>query len=154
TLPRTSNVQRPTLNVQRWKLNVGRSVGSWGGRRIPWGFVSAFQASDPNRTRIPGPALARLAGPRLSLGGLSALRSRALRFALNAYVGKADVRLALAHLLPVFLAAFLISGSATAQTSLTIGSTPGYPGVRYALPVTLSRATNIVAAQFDVAFDP
>src|SRR5262249_44806319 len=33
-----------------------------------------------------------------------------------------------------------------AQTSLNIGSTPGYPAVTYALPVTLSRSSNVVAA--------
>src|SRR5262245_53535112 len=54
----------------------------------------------------------------------------------------------------LLLAALSAPVVVTAQTSLSIGSTPGYQGVSYALPVTLSRATNIVAAQFDVAFDP
>src|SRR5262245_34030308 len=40
------------------------------------------------------------------------------------------------------------------QTSLTVANTPGYPGATDAVPVRVAKATNIVAAQFDVAFNP
>jgi len=41
-----------------------------------------------------------------------------------------------------------------AQTLLSIGSLPAYPGTAVNVPVNLVRATNVVAAQFDVSFDP
>lgn len=41
-----------------------------------------------------------------------------------------------------------------AQTLLSISSLPAYPGTAVNLPVNLARATNVVAAQFDVTFDP
>jgi hypothetical protein len=43
---------------------------------------------------------------------------------------------------------------ARADATLSIGNAPGYPGAVVAVPVALSRATNVVAAQFDVAFNP
>ena len=51
----------------------------------------------------------------------------------------------------------LLAGAAVtelpAQTSLTIGNTPGYPGATVSVPINVRRATNIVAAQFEVAFN-
>lgn len=41
-----------------------------------------------------------------------------------------------------------------AQTLLSIGSLPAFPGATVNVPVNLARATNVVAAQFDVTFDP
>src|SRR6266699_3566829 len=40
------------------------------------------------------------------------------------------------------------------QTSLSVGTAPGYPGSTVSVPVTLRQASNVVAAQFDVAFNP
>src|SRR6266513_6110746 len=45
------------------------------------------------------------------------------------------------------------AGSLHAQPLLSVNSVPAYPGATVALPVSLTRATNVVAAQFDVAFD-
>jgi Cohesin domain len=39
------------------------------------------------------------------------------------------------------------------QTSLSIGNTPGFPGVNVSVPAIVGKATNVVAAQFDVSFD-
>ena len=39
------------------------------------------------------------------------------------------------------------------QTSLTLGTQPGYPGVAVALPLTLRNDTNVTAAQFDLAYN-
>jgi len=41
----------------------------------------------------------------------------------------------------------------SAQTSLTIGTLPGYPGATISVPVVLRQSGNAVSAQFDVAFD-
>jgi hypothetical protein len=41
-----------------------------------------------------------------------------------------------------------------AQTVLSVGTSPAYPGVPANVPVSLARATNAAAAQFDVAFNP
>ena len=51
-------------------------------------------------------------------------------------------------------AAFLAPCGLKGDTVLSIGSAPAYPGATLTLPVSLIRATNIVAAQFDVTFDP
>jgi hypothetical protein len=52
------------------------------------------------------------------------------------------------------IAGLLAVGDALCQTSLTVGNTPGFPGTTVSVPVSARRATNIVAAQFDVAFTP
>ena len=41
-----------------------------------------------------------------------------------------------------------------AETRLTFPTLPGYPGVTVPVPVRLTRATNVTAGQFDVAYDP
>jgi hypothetical protein len=41
----------------------------------------------------------------------------------------------------------------SAQTAVSVGTTPGYPGLTVALPVSLKNITNVVAAQFDVAYN-
>ena len=41
----------------------------------------------------------------------------------------------------------------SAQSTLVIGNVPGYPGATVAVPVSLQKATNATAAQFDVAFN-
>lgn len=41
-----------------------------------------------------------------------------------------------------------------AQPLLSLGSHPAFPGATVNAPVSIARATNMVAAQFDVAFDP
>ena len=51
-------------------------------------------------------------------------------------------------------AAGLGSHAANGQTLLSLGSLPAYPGSSVNVPVHLSRATNVVAAQFDISFDP
>ena len=40
-----------------------------------------------------------------------------------------------------------------AQTSLSIGHARGFPGATVSVPVSISNATNLAGAQFDVAFD-
>lgn len=40
-----------------------------------------------------------------------------------------------------------------AQTSLSVGSVPGYPGATVSLPVSMRKTTNVTAAQFDVAYN-
>ena len=40
-----------------------------------------------------------------------------------------------------------------AQTSLSVGNVPGFPGATVSLPVSVRKATNVAAAQFDVAFN-
>jgi Cohesin domain len=52
-----------------------------------------------------------------------------------------------------FVIAFSISRNASADTSVTVGSAPGYPGTATTVPVLLRNSTNVVAAQFDVAFN-
>jgi hypothetical protein len=52
-----------------------------------------------------------------------------------------------------FGVALTLSVSCFAQSSLTIGNIPGYPGAQANAPVTLNRVTNVTAAQFDVSFD-
>lgn len=39
-------------------------------------------------------------------------------------------------------------------TSLTVGNVPGYPGTTVYVPISSRQATNIVAAQFDLAYSP
>ncbi len=41
-----------------------------------------------------------------------------------------------------------------AEATVSVGYTPAYPGSTVAVPIQISRATNVVAAQYDVAFDP
>ena len=48
---------------------------------------------------------------------------------------------------------FVAAGSLHAQPLLSVNSAPAYPGATVLVPVSLTRATNVVAAQFDVAFD-
>jgi hypothetical protein len=43
---------------------------------------------------------------------------------------------------------------ASAQTDVEIHSTPGYPGQTASVAFSVRRATNLVAAQFDVAYNP
>lgn len=47
----------------------------------------------------------------------------------------------------------LVGGTLNGQTSLSLGSTPGYPGTSASVPVRVYQATNITAAQFDFTFD-
>ncbi|HKQ40137.1 MAG TPA: cohesin domain-containing protein [Verrucomicrobiae bacterium] len=54
----------------------------------------------------------------------------------------------------IVLATLLGAIHLPAQTSLSIGSQPAFPGATVNVPVNLTRATNVVAAQFDVTFDP
>ncbi len=54
----------------------------------------------------------------------------------------------------LLLAAWLMTFSVQAQTVLSVGSAPAYPGASISVPVSLIRPTNVVAAQFDIAFDP
>jgi len=51
-------------------------------------------------------------------------------------------------------AAWFIPDGASAQTSLSVGNVPGYPGATVTVPVNLRRGGNVVATQFDVAFNP
>jgi hypothetical protein len=46
------------------------------------------------------------------------------------------------------------AGHLSAQTAVSVGNTPGYPGLTVSLPVSLKNITNVVAAQFDVAYNP
>jgi hypothetical protein len=57
----------------------------------------------------------------------------------------------LRHILAI--AIVLTAGRSAAETLLSVGSTPAYPGATINVPVNLARATNVVAAQFDVAYD-
>jgi Cohesin domain len=41
-----------------------------------------------------------------------------------------------------------------AQTSLSVGTVRGYPGLTVSVPVQIGKATNVTAAQFDVTYDP
>lgn len=41
-----------------------------------------------------------------------------------------------------------------ADTTLTVPSRPGYPGNTVSVPVSLTRATNVTAGQFDIAYNP
>src|SRR5688572_3166517 len=52
------------------------------------------------------------------------------------------------------IAILLTAGELRPQTLLSIGSQTAYPGASVNVPVTFTRATNVVAAQFDVTFDP
>ncbi len=52
------------------------------------------------------------------------------------------------------LAAILIAADSQAQPLLSLSSLPAYPGATVNVPVNFTRATNVVAAQFDVTFDP
>ena len=40
-----------------------------------------------------------------------------------------------------------------AQTSLNVGNVPGYPGAMLSVPVSMRKATNVTAVQFDVAYN-
>ena len=57
----------------------------------------------------------------------------------------------LRHILAIAMA--LSADPLVAQTLLSVGSTPAYPGATVNVPVNLAHATNVVAAQFDVAYD-
>jgi hypothetical protein len=54
----------------------------------------------------------------------------------------------------LFLGLALWSGWATGQTTLSVGNVPAYPGGSLLVPIGWNRASNVVAAQFDLAFDP
>ena len=43
---------------------------------------------------------------------------------------------------------------AFAETRLSVGSEPGFPAVPVTLPLLLNNATNVVAAQFDLSYNP
>jgi hypothetical protein len=43
---------------------------------------------------------------------------------------------------------------APAQSSVNVGSAPGFPGSVVSLPVSVRRTTNVTAAQFDLAYNP
>lgn len=60
------------------------------------------------------------------------------------------------HIMPLVLAFAATIGAhhSSAQTVLSVGTSPAYPGVPASVPVSLARATNAVAAQFDVTFNP
>jgi Cohesin domain len=47
----------------------------------------------------------------------------------------------------------VLHGAACGAT-ISVGSSPAYPGVSISVPVALTGASNVVAAQFDVAFNP
>jgi hypothetical protein len=56
----------------------------------------------------------------------------------------------------VFAAAILGTAPLAAQSSPSspnVGTVAGYPGITVAVPVVVRNASNMVAAQFDVAFD-
>ena len=54
-----------------------------------------------------------------------------------------------------FIAALFAAEAGFAQTSLSIGTVPGYPGTTVQVPVALRQApSSTVAAQLDVAFNP
>jgi hypothetical protein len=50
--------------------------------------------------------------------------------------------------------ALLAGYRADAQPALDVASFPGFPGITISLPLSLRHATNVVAAQFDVAYNP
>jgi hypothetical protein len=52
------------------------------------------------------------------------------------------------------LLTLVAAGGLRAQPLLTVSSLPAFPGATVNVPVGLARATNVVAAQFDLAFDP
>jgi len=55
----------------------------------------------------------------------------------------------------VIITGLLLSASfLQAQTSLTVGNTPGYPATTVPVPITVRKATNLVAAQFDLSYNP
>ena len=51
-------------------------------------------------------------------------------------------------------ALFFTTGLSGAETRLTFPTLPGYPALTVPVPVRLTRATNVTAGQFDVAYDP
>ena len=51
------------------------------------------------------------------------------------------------------LVALFAAATGFAQTSLSVGNAPGYPGATISVPVTLRQSGNAVAAQFDVTFN-
>jgi hypothetical protein len=60
----------------------------------------------------------------------------------------------LAPRLLLMVGALLSPRWAGAAATLSVGSSPAYPGLSLDVPVALAGASNVVAAQFDVAFDP
>jgi hypothetical protein len=50
------------------------------------------------------------------------------------------------------VAATMAAQSGLAQTSLSVGTVRGYPGVTASVPVLVAKARNVTAAQFDVDF--
>ena len=55
--------------------------------------------------------------------------------------------------LQVVLLSALFAREVAAQTSLSVGHVPGYPVATVAVPIALRQATNVTAAQFDVAYN-
>ena len=66
------------------------------------------------------------------------------------------IRMKSARHLGLGIASFLLAASSgAAQTSLTVGSVPGFPGATVPVPVNVrQRGASAVAAQFDVTFNP
>lgn len=50
--------------------------------------------------------------------------------------------------------ALICAPGADAQPALTVVGLPGYPGATVTVPVSFRQATNVTAAQFDVAYNP
>ncbi len=50
------------------------------------------------------------------------------------------------------LASFFVAEAGVAETSLSVGTVPGYPGATVSVPVSLRQGGSAVAAQFDVGF--
>ena len=55
--------------------------------------------------------------------------------------------------LPGFVVVLFVPFSLSAQTSLGVANTRGYPGQTASVPFTVRQATNVVAAQFDLAYN-
>jgi Cohesin domain len=57
-------------------------------------------------------------------------------------------------LFALLAASVIVVGHLSAQSLLSIGSVPGFPGSTVSLPILLNQATNVTAAQFDVVYNP
>jgi hypothetical protein len=68
----------------------------------------------------------------------------------NGYVCSSRRRFAFCALSFLLL---LAANASFAETSLNVGIIPGYPGSTVPVPVNLTKATNVTAAQFDVTFN-
>jgi len=53
----------------------------------------------------------------------------------------------------ITLALLFAPSVARADTSLTVGNAPGYPGTTATMPVYLAQGSNVVVSQFDVAYN-